>query len=136
MASAPRASAQHEHDWAVALVDGVLARAGQEGVRVSVAIVDHRGDPIQQDSMDGAPTAAAFVAVAVAAAAATFQLPSERIADRYGVALPSLQEVLPYATLAVPGGAPLQEGGTFIGGIGVAGVEPVLAARLAAEAAR
>ena len=66
----------------------VGARPGRRGdgrgaqarsVRIAVAVVDGRGDPIQQDTMDGAPTAAPFVAEAVAAGAASFQRPSAEI---------------------------------------------------------
>src|SRR3954463_3579424 len=41
----------------VALADGALAGGGARGVRVAVAVVARRGDPIQQDTMDGAATA-------------------------------------------------------------------------------
>ena len=50
-------------------------QAVARGARIAVAVVDSRGEPIQQDTMDGAPTAAPFVAKAVAAGAATFQRP-------------------------------------------------------------
>lgn len=66
---------------------------------VAVAIVDHRGDPIQQDTMDGTPTAAPFVAEAVAAGAATFGLPSHEVE-------PAMTTVLPYRALPVPRGSP------------------------------
>ena len=78
--------------WAVGLADQAIAEAGRRGVRIAVAVVDGRGDPIQQDTMDGAPTAAPFVAEAVAAGAATFQRPSTEID-------PALITVLPYRVL-------------------------------------
>jgi uncharacterized protein GlcG (DUF336 family) len=110
-----------EHAWAVALANRAMAQAAQRGVRAAVAIVDVRGDPIQQDTVDGAPTAAPFVAEAVAAAAATFQL-------RSGEVDPRLTFVLPYAALAVDGGAPVRnesaEGSPVVGGLGVAGADP------------
>ncbi len=136
MAEAPAASQQGEHDWALAISDAVIAAATERGVRISLAVVDHRGDPIQQDCMDGAATAATFVATAVAAGAATFQCASEEVADRFGPdpALARLAAVLPFAVLGVPGGIPITEGDHVVGGLGVAGVDPSVAAELATSA--
>jgi len=105
-----------EHEWAVGLSDRAITEAAARGIRIAVAVVDVRGDPIQLDTMDGAPTAAPFVAEAVAAGAATFQLPSAEIDPR-------LTSVLPYRVLAVPGGAPVREGDRVVAGVGVAGPE-------------
>jgi uncharacterized protein GlcG (DUF336 family) len=112
----PPPANQPEHEWALGLADRAIAEADARGVRIAVAVVDVRGDPIQLDTMDGAPTAAPFVAEAVAAGAATFQLPSAEIDPR-------LTSVLPYRVLAVPGGAPVREGGRVVAGLGVAGPE-------------
>ena len=101
----------------VALADRVLAQARRRGLRVAVAIVDRRGDPIQQDCMDGAATAGPFVAEAVAAGAATFQLPSDEVPD--GVAA-----LLPYRSRALPGGLPVREGGASSPGWAIAGASP------------
>ena len=103
------ASASH------AEADGI-AEADARGVRIAVAVVDVRGEPIQLDTMDGAPTAAPFVAEAVAAGAATFQLPSAEID-------PAVTSVLPYRVLAAPGGAPVREGDRVVAGLGVAGAD-------------
>lgn len=110
---------QPEHRWAVELSDRALAEAEQRGVRISVAVVDRRGDPIQQDTMDGAATAGPFVAEAVAAGAATFRLPSHEVPD-------GVEHVLPYRIARVPGGVPLQDGA-----IGIGGVAPQLAHEIA-----
>jgi uncharacterized protein GlcG (DUF336 family) len=64
--------------------------------------------------MDGAPTAAPFVAEAVAAGAATFQLPSAAID-------PAMTSVLPYHVLTVPGGMPVRDNNVVVGGLGIAG---------------
>ena len=110
----PPPASQPQHEWALALVDRALSEADARGVRVSVAVVDVRGEPIQQDTMDHAPTAAPFVAEAVAAGAATFQLPSAEI-DHL------LTAVLPYRVLTVPGGLPVRDGDRVVAGLGVAG---------------
>ncbi len=109
----PRAS-QPEHEWALGVADRAIADATARGARIAVAVVDARGEPIQQDTMDGAPTAAPFVAEAVAAGAATFQRPSAEIDQ-------GLTAVLPYRVLTVPGGLPLRESDRVVGGLGIAG---------------
>jgi uncharacterized protein GlcG (DUF336 family) len=142
MTAAPAAKAQPEHQWAVALADQVMAEAGRRGRQVAVAITDHRGDPVQQDWMPGAPTAAVAVAQAVAAAAGTFQCPSAELAALYPDGLAAqLREVLPFPVLAAPGGLPVEEDGRVVAGLGVAGRDPgaceeIAAAVLAVGAAR
>ncbi|HTX11680.1 MAG TPA: heme-binding protein [Solirubrobacteraceae bacterium] len=125
--SDPAPASQPQHEWAVALADRALAEAGARGVRVSVAVVDVRGEPIQQDTMDGAPTAAPFVAEAVAAGASTFQLPSAEI-DRL------LPAVLPYRVLTVPGGLPVRVWDRVVAGLGVAGADLLLSQEIAEAA--
>jgi uncharacterized protein GlcG (DUF336 family) len=132
MADAPPAAQQHELAWARRLADLVIAEAGRRDVRVSVAVVDRRGDPIQQDSMDGAPTAAAFLALPLAATAATFEVSSEVVGERYTSI--ALDRVLPYATVTLPGGQPISRAGRVVGGLGIAGPEPLVAAELASVA--
>ena len=141
MTAAPAAKAQPEHQWAVTLADQVMAEAGRRGRQVAVAITDHRGDPVQQDWMPGAPTAAVAVAQAVAAAAGTFQCPSAELAALYPDGLAAQPgAVLPFPVLAAPGGLPVEEDGRVVAGLGVAGRDPgaceeIGAAVLAARAA-
>ncbi len=134
MAPSPPAANQPEHRWALELADRTIAEAGRRGERVSVAIVDQRGDPIQQDRMDGAATASVNVAEATAAAAASFQCPSEELASRFAGdgALAQLAAALPFAILAVPGALPIEEGGRVVAALGVAGPEPRLCSEIAA----
>jgi uncharacterized protein GlcG (DUF336 family) len=141
MTVAPAAQAQHEHQWAVELADQVMAEAARRGRQVAVAITDHRGDPVQQDWMPDAPTAAVAVAQAVAAAAGTFQCPSAELAalDPDGLAA-QLGALVPFPVLAAPGGLPVEEDGRVVAGLGVAGRDPgvceeIAAAVLAARAA-
>jgi uncharacterized protein GlcG (DUF336 family) len=125
MTAAPTAQAQPEHRWAVALADQVMAEAQRRGQRVAVAIADHRGDPIQQDWMPGAPTAAVTVAQAVAAAAGTFHCRSAELAAFYPDGLAGqLGALLPFPVLAAPGGLPVEEDGRVVAGLGVAGRDP------------
>jgi uncharacterized protein GlcG (DUF336 family) len=121
----PPPASQPEHEWALALADRAIAGAQARGVRIAVAVVDHRGDPIQQDTMDGAPTAGPFVAEGVAAAAATFQVPSDEIDLEV---LP----VLPYRVAKAPGGLPVRKGDRVVAGLGIGGPRPHLCAEIAA----
>jgi uncharacterized protein GlcG (DUF336 family) len=115
--AAPPRAEQPEHQWARGLADRAMTEAAQRGLRIAVAIVDHRGDAVQQDCMDGAPTAGPFVAEAVAAGAATFQLPSAEVD-------PALASVLPYRVATVAGGLPVVEGERTVAGLGVGGAAP------------
>ena len=100
---------------------------------VAVAVVDGRGDPIQLDTMDGAPTAGPFVAEAVAAAAATFGCPSHVVGERYSGPgqLSQLAAALPYRILTAPGGLPIHDGDRVAAGLGIAGPPPTVCAQIA-----
>jgi uncharacterized protein GlcG (DUF336 family) len=114
-----------EHAWAAAMADRAMDEARSRGARVAVAIVDHRGDPVQQDTIDETPTAAPFIAEAVAAGAATFGLPSAEVDPR-------VTSVLPYAVATVPGGLPVRDGDRIVAGLGVAGPPPSVCHQIAA----
>lgn len=134
MADPPAAERQHEHRWALALADRALEEAQRRGLRAAVAIVDHGGDPIQQDRMDGAPTAAVALAQAAAAAAATFDCPSGELHERFpgADALALVAAALPYRIAPVAGGLPLHDGGQAVGALALAGPPPAVCAELAA----
>jgi len=121
----PPPASQPEREWALGLADAAIAEALARETRIAVAVLDSCGDPIQQDTMDGAPTAAPFVAEAVAAGAATFQRSSAKVD-------PALTSVLPYQVLAVPGGLPVREGDRVVAGVGVAGPDPAICQEIAA----
>lgn len=114
--SDPPPAEQPEHVWALGVADRALAEATARGIRVAVAVVDVRGEPIQLDTMGDAPSAAPFVAEAVAAGAGTFQVPSVEID-------PAMTAVLPYRVLTVAGGLPIREGDRVVGGLGIAGAD-------------
>jgi uncharacterized protein GlcG (DUF336 family) len=122
----PPPAKQPEHEWALGLADAAIAHAVARETRIAVAVVDSRGDPIQQDTMDGAPSAAPFVAEAIAAGAATFQRRSAEIN-------PALTSVLPYRVLAVGGGVPLRDGDRVVGGLGIAGPDAAVCEQIAAS---
>ncbi len=126
MVDPPPAERQDEHVWALELADRAIVEAERRGLRVAVSIVDQRGDPIQQDRMDGAPTASIVVSETTAAAAATFQCPSNELATRYpgDETLTLLAGASPYKILPVAGGLPFDEDGVVVAGIGIGGPEP------------
>ena len=124
--SDPPPASQPEHEWAVGLADAAIEEAVARETRIAVAVVDSRGEPIQQDTMDGAPTAAPFVAEAVAAGAATFQRPSAEIN-------PAMTTVLPFRVVAVAGGLPVRDDGRVVGGLGIAGPDAAVCEAIAAS---
>jgi uncharacterized protein GlcG (DUF336 family) len=135
MADPPPASAQAELRWAMAIADRALGAAAQRGVRITAAVVDRRGEPIQIDAMDGAPTAGEFVARAIAAAAASFQVPSGEVAARYpGALFDQVAATLPYAIATIDGGLPIEQDGAVAGAIGIGGAPPDVCAEIAAAA--
>jgi uncharacterized protein GlcG (DUF336 family) len=144
MAEVPRAQHQPELEWALGLADRAIEEATARDVGIAVAIVDHRGDPIQQDWMNGTPTASVNVAQAIAATAATFGFASNELADRFSGANAQLVAgALPFPILGVAGGLPIVgtngEAGAsadagVAGGIGIAGPDPALCAEIAAAA--
>jgi len=132
-AAAPTASRQHELAWARGLCDRVLAAALERGLRVSVAVVDRGGDPVQQDRMDDAVAAGVELALATAATAARFGCASAEVPFRFGDATPSLAALHPTPFLAAPGGVPLEVDGRVVGGLGVGGADPQTCAEIALE---
>ncbi|MEU4240677.1 heme-binding protein [Actinoplanes sp. NPDC026619] len=131
MKPANPAADQHELDWALDLVDRVLAEAALQGMNISVAVVDRGGDPIQQDRMDGAVAGGVEVALATASTAARFGLPSEHLASWY----PSdqLAALHPAPLLAAPGGLPIEVDGQVVAGLGIGGAQPARCAALARD---
>jgi uncharacterized protein GlcG (DUF336 family) len=133
MRDAPAASHQAELDWAITLSDAVTKLADEQGIRVSVAVVDAGGDPIQQDRMNGSAAATVDIALATAATAARFGRPTERLKGAYGAATAQLHRLAPSPFLAAPGGLPIIDDGGVVGGLGVGGVDPEQCAGIAAE---
>lgn len=128
---APPAAAQAEWDRARDLCDQVIGAARAQGLRVSVAVVDGGGEPIQQDRMDGAVVGGVDIALAIAATAARFGTDSHELVDWFGPVTASLAALTPAPFLAAPGGVPLSADGRSIGGLGVGGVDPRTADLLA-----
>lgn len=133
MKPAPRAAEQRELAWARELCERVCAEAARRRLRVSVAVVDAGGDPVQQDRMQDAVAGGVEVALGTAAASARFGVPSERLAQWYGGAVATLD---PVTVLGVPGGMPLLDDGRTVAGVGVGGADPAQCAELARSVAK
>ena len=135
MKAAPAASRQHELDWAISLCDRVISAAEGRGLRVSVAVVDRGGDPMQQDRMDDGVAGGVDVALATASAAARFGTPSGDLPVAFGEAAADLRHLAHTPFLAAPGGVPIVVEGRVVGGLGVGGGDPEACAALAGEVA-
>jgi uncharacterized protein GlcG (DUF336 family) len=135
MKAATPAAGQHELAWAIGICDRVLAAAEARDLRVSVAVVDRGGDPIQQDRMDDSVAGGVDVALATASAAARFGIASADLPDAYGDAVGSLASLAPGPFLSAPGGVPLVVEGRVVAGLGVGGADPEVCAALAREVA-
>jgi uncharacterized protein GlcG (DUF336 family) len=133
MAVAPPASSQAELDWARTLCDAALQEAARRGVTIAVAVVDRGGDPIQQDLMDGGPSAAPAIAQAAAAAAALFDCDSGDLGQRFG-SPEAVTALITPRVLSLPGGLPVRDGGRLVAGLGVGGVEPEISRDIARAA--
>jgi uncharacterized protein GlcG (DUF336 family) len=132
----PPAAGQRERSWALELADRAIAEADDRDVAIAVSVVDRRGEPIQQDLMDGGPSAAVEVSQATAAGASAFACPSATLVQRFGpgAAASQLSAALPFAILAAPGAVPVLEHGTAVGAIGVGGPAPHLCEAIAMAA--
>ena len=131
MKAAPVASHQHELAWAISLCDRVVAAAEGRGLRISAAVVDRGGDPIQQDRMDDSVAGGVDVALATACAAARFGIPSGELLDAYGAVAANLASLAPVPFLAAPGVVPIVVEGRVVGGLGVGGATPLECAEIA-----
>jgi uncharacterized protein GlcG (DUF336 family) len=133
MKAAPAATGQKELDWAIALCDRVIEAARARGFRLSVAVVDRGGDPIQQDRMDDGVAGGVDVALATASAAARFGTRSGELATSYGPSAAALGALSPSPFLAAAGGVPLVVDGRVVGGLGVGGGDPLVCEEIALE---
>ena len=134
MAEAPRASRQTELAAAIRLVDAVLAEADRRDARVSVAVVDRRGDPIQHDSRGRRGDLRR-----VPGARARGRLGDVRAAEQHRGGALVRDRARPAAALSRRDPRRRRaldvEGDRVGGGLGVAGVDPALAGEIAAGAA-
>ncbi|WP_137876067.1 heme-binding protein [Rhodococcus sp. Q] len=110
-----------------AAAEAALTAAERDGKRISIAVVDHRGQDVLVLRGDGAPWFTAGVARAKAATAALMGAASGDLAG-LRAAHPELLDLIgaqtpqPMTTLA--GGVPVRLGVDVVGAIGVSGADP------------
>ncbi len=111
------------------VLDAALAAAHDEGLAMSIAVVDEGGYPLCLQRMDGAGLLTAKVADAKARTSALLRAPSGRLADRVA-AEPALLRLTDYLPMA--GGLPILLDGQVAGAIGVSGGTPEADERIGA----
>lgn len=104
----------------MAMVEGGVAKAEELGYKVSIAIVDSRGDLVIHMRTDGVSRYAADMAFGKAVASAVFESPTSAL-DGEAPANRRLNEVAHGRLTFVQGGVPVYHDGEQLGGIGVAG---------------
>lgn len=110
-----------------AAADAALTAAEQDGKRISIVVVDHRGHDVLVVRGDGAPWFTAGVARAKAATSALMGAASGDLAG-LRAAHPELLDLIgaqtPQAMTTLAGGVPVRLAGDVIGAIGVSGADP------------
>ena len=126
-------------DEAARMIEAARAKAAELGVRVTIAVLDPRGDLVALQRMDGALWRSVPISQGKAAASAAWDTPSGDLADRWdqpvvrALAMMEQGRLIPWQ-----GALPVRRpDGAMIGAIGVSGARPaedeaVAAAGLAA----
>lgn len=124
-------------DAARATLDEALRIAADDGLRLSIAIVDHHGREVCSARMDGASWFTLGVALAKGATAAVFGRPSgslARLKDEHPELFLHIDDQLAFRPTTLPGGVPIEAEST-VGGIGVSGANPEVDLKIASAAA-
>ena len=103
------------------MLDAAVKTAHENGLAMSIAIVDDGGFMLALHRLDGAGLLTPKVAVEKARTAALMRAPSEKLADRVA-SEPALLRLTDYLPMA--GGIPALVGGHCAGAIGVSGGNP------------
>ena len=103
------------------IADACRAKAGEQGWKVVVAIVDDGAHLMYLERMDGTQKASSVVAVEKARTALLFKRPTKAIEAAVLGGRPVMM-MLPGAT-PIEGGLPLVRDGQFLGAIGISGVQ-------------
>ena len=120
-------------DVARAMLAAAEARARQQDLRVTVAVVDPGGNLIALSRMDGLHVGTVEVAIAKARAAALFNKPTTVFAE--GLASGATGLLALPGMLPMPGGVPVACDGVLVGAVGVSGAAPQQDAEMADRAA-
>ena len=106
-------------DEATKAIDGAIAEADRENVKVSIAIVDRAGDPIMIARMDGASGATVRFALEKAKSTISTGLDTFVLQE----SLKDQPELSTIGLMLVQGGLPVLYKDEFVGAIGVSGAQ-------------
>ena len=108
-----------------AIIEGAIALAREGNMRMAVAVVDHVGNVVSTDRMDGAGLQNIRMAEGKAFASALYRQTTEALGelhksrpDRYF----GIMNMYPGKVYLVGGGVPLAVDGQLVGAVGVAGL--------------
>jgi uncharacterized protein GlcG (DUF336 family) len=108
-----------------AIIEGAIAYARDANLRMAVVVVDHAGNVVSADRMDGASLQNIRFAEGKAFASALYRQTTEELGglyktrpDRYF----GIMNMYPGKIYLVGGGVPLAVDGQLVGGVGVAGL--------------
>ena len=110
-------------DEAIRLLVAARAKAAELGLKVSIAVLDPRGDLIALHRLDGALWRTVPIAQGKAAASAAWDKPSGELKDRWHQPVVRALSMMEHGRLIPwPGALPIRRAdGTMIGAIGVSG---------------
>lgn len=113
-------------DAAMALIEAARAKATEIGVPMAIAIVDTQGMLKAFARMDGVNSAATVEIVQKKAyTAASFRNPTHQIAEGVADNVPRATSLVSLENFTLlPGGYPIPDGESVVGGIGVGGGAP------------
>ena len=113
-------------DEAVQMIEAGRAKAEELGIRVSIAVLDPRGDLVALHRMDGVLWRSVPISQGKAAASAAWDTPSGDLSDRWDQPVVRAFSMMENGRL-IPGQGALpirRPDGTMIGAIGVSGARP------------
>lgn len=116
-------------------IETVVARAKELKTLVSVAVVDHTGNLIAFNRMDGALPISTKFAQAKALTSASLGMSTDDLAQYSTDGKPyfGLNNAFGGELMCIAGGLPIMQGGKLVGGIGVGGSADVSQDKLLAE---
>ena len=104
--------------------DKAIAKAKEMNLRISVAVVDEFGIPMQVDRMNGAALMSSDVAQSKALTALNFRRPTSQVAENFKGSperLAAFQDTVHFKVFLAGGGIPIMRDGVAMGAIGVSG---------------
>jgi uncharacterized protein GlcG (DUF336 family) len=108
-----------------AIIEGAIAYAREGNMRMAVVVVDHAGNVLSGDRMDGAALQNIRFAEGKAFASALYRQTTEAMGELYKTRPDryfGIMNMYPGKVYLVGGGVPLALEGQLVGGVGVAGL--------------